>query len=296
MKQIGTIYKEKKTVYSFEVFPPKRDSSVETVYRTLEELNGLWPDFISVTYGAGGSHAGHTTAEIAETIQKSFGIPALAHLTCRNATAAEIAETVEALKAVGVNNILALRGDPRPDLPPSADFLYARDLILMLQKTAPALYLAAACYPEAHTESESPEADLIHLREKVDAGVGSLTSQLFFDNALFFDFLSRARAAGITVPVSAGIMPVTNKTQIEKMVSMCGASIPQKLAHILGKYESDPETLRTAGIDYAADQIIDLIERGVDGIHLYTMNNADVARQITQRIAPALRKANGGAA
>ncbi len=275
----------KKPVFSFEVFPPKRTSPVETIYRTLDGLQDLRPDFISVTYGAGGSLPGASTCEIAAAIRDRYGIEAVAHLPCINYTKAEILETLEAFQAHGITNLLALRGDRNPDLPQKHDFRYAAELIAFLQ-THGEFDIAAACYPERHVEAPDLDTDIRHLQEKVDAGASHLITQLFFDNASFYTFLHKARQAGISVPIEAGIMPVTNKKQIAHMVTLCGASIPPALAKLLSRYEAEPEALYAAGIDYAITQIHDLLANGVDGIHLYTMNNAETARRITEAVFP----------
>ncbi|HCL03933.1 MAG TPA: methylenetetrahydrofolate reductase [NAD(P)H], partial [Lachnoclostridium phytofermentans] len=281
--QISKKFGQGKTVFSLEVFPPKKDSPVESIYRVLGELTKLKPDFISVTYGAGGNAADHTTCDIASYIQTNYGIDALTHLTCVNSTKEDMDTTLEYLKNQGVMNILALRGDKNPEIEPKKDFTYASSLVEYI-KTKGDFHLSGACYPEIHIEASSMEEDLEHLKYKVDCGAEHLISQLFFDNDYFFDFLEKARKKGITVPIEAGIMPVVNKRQIERMVTMCGASIPSKLAKILQRYEHQEEALRDAGIAYAVEQIMHLVASGVDGIHLYTMNNAYIATKIHEAI------------
>ena len=273
-----------RTVFSCEVFPPKKTSPVDSIYRTLDGLKDIKPDFISVTFGAGGSQVNQTTWEIASIIQNQYHIPAMAHLTCVGAGRAEADETLAHLKAGGVENILALRGDVNPDVPPKTDFAHASDLVSYLRSHSD-FGVSAACYPEGHLESPDLVSDIRFLKQKVDAGAQHLVSQLFFDNEDFFRFLERCRIAGITVPIEAGIMPVLSKTSIQRMVSMCGASMPRRLTRILAKYGDHPDALREAGIAYAIDQISDLIAGGVDGIHLYTMNNPDVARKIADSIS-----------
>ena len=268
-----------RTVFSCEVFPPKRTSPVDSIYQTLDGLKDIKPDFISVTFGAGGSQVNQTTREIAGIIQNQYHIPAMAHLTCVGAGRAEVDEMLSQLKEDGVENILALRGDVNPDVPPKTDFAHASDLVAYIRGRGD-FGVSAACYPEGHLESPDLVSDICHLKEKVDAGAQHLVSQLFFDNEDFFRFLERARIAGINVPIEAGIMPVLSKSSIQRMVSMCGASMPRKLTRILARYGDHPEALREAGIAYAIDQIADLIAGGVDGIHLYTMNTPEVARQI----------------
>lgn len=275
---------EKKKVYSFEVFPPKPQVPIESIYQTLDELKDLSPDFISVTYGAGGSVPGASTAEICATIQQKHHILAIAHLPCINETKESVLQKLDQFREQGVENILALRGDRNPTLEPRTDFRYARDLITFIREHGD-FDIAAACYPEGHPEAPSLDADITRIREKVDAGATHLISQLFFRNSDFYRYLDKLSAAGVHVPVEAGIMPVTSKKSIERMVSLCGACVPHHLAKILSRYADDPASLKAAGLEYAVRQILDLREHGVDGIHLYTMNNPDVARYITESIA-----------
>lgn len=282
--QIATLFDQKKTVLSFEVFPPKKTSSIDTIYTTLDELKGLKPDFISVTYGAGGNAGDTATCEIATAIKEKYQIEPLAHLTCVNYTKAEIDQILDRLKRNGIENILALRGDKNPDITPKHEFRYASELVSYISEKG-GFHLSAACYPEGHLESDSLISDILNLKKKVDAGAEHLISQLFFDNNYFYSFLEKARIAGIRVPIEAGIMPVVNKAQIERMVTLCGASLPPKFAKMLSRFEHSPEALRDAGIAYAVDQIVDLISQGVDGIHLYTMNNAYIAKKISTAIA-----------
>lgn len=274
---------EKKTVFSFEVFPPKRTSPVEVIYSTLAELQDLRPDFISVTFGAGGSGNSAYALDIASKIKESGIIPML-HLPCINFTRAEIDAALSEAKKRGIENILALRGDINPDIPPVNDFEYASDLISYI-KSKGDFDIAGACYPEGHPDADSLITDVKNLRKKVDAGADHLISQLFFDNDFFYEFRERAAIAGIGVPMEAGIMPVVNKKQIERMVTTCGASLPKKFVRIMQKYENNPEALRDAGIAYAVNQIVDLVASGVDGIHLYTMNNPYVARKISEAVS-----------
>ncbi len=279
---IAALFKKKK-VFSFEIFPPKKTSSIETIYTTLEELNTLQPDFISVTYGAGGNSADTTTCEIASVIQKKYQTNALAHLTCVNSSKEEIDTSLTRLKENGITNILALRGDINLKNPPKNDFRYANELVRYIKEKGDFI-ISGACYPETHLEAENSVSDIHHLKEKVDAGAEHLISQLFFDNTLFYSFLEKARIAGITVPIEAGIMPVVNKKQIERMVSLCGVSLPGKFAKTMQRFEHNPEALRDAGIAYAVNQIIDLLANEVDGIHLYTMNNPYIARKISEAV------------
>ena len=281
---ISQLFGQGRTVFSCEVFPPKATSPVDTIYRTLDGLKDIRPDFISVTFGAGGSKVNQTTREIAGIIQNQYHITAMAHLTCVAAGRAEVDEILAQLKEDGVDNVLTLRGDINPDIPPKTDFTHASDLVTYIRAHSD-FGVSAACYPEGHLESPDLVSDIRHLKEKVDAGAQHLVSQLFFDNEDFFRFLERCRIAGINVPIEAGIMPVLSQASIQRMVSMCGASMPSKLTRILARYGDHPDALREAGIAYAIDQISDLIAGGVDGIHLYTMNNPAVAQQIAGSIS-----------
>ena len=276
-----------RAIFSFEVFPPKKTSPIESVYSKLEEICALKPDFISVTYGAGGTGGHSRTCEIASKIKNDLGVESVAHLTCVNSSKEDIDSTLEDFKAHNIENILALRGDFVEGIEPKKDFIYASDLCSYI-KSKGKFDVAGACYPEVHGEAEDEVADVLNLKKKVDAGAEHLISQLFFDNSVFYRFIERTRIAGINVPIEAGIMPVTNKSQIERMVSMCGASLPVKFTKIMQKYESKPEALRDAGIAYAVEQIVDLLANGVDGIHLYTMNNPYVARKISEAVVSLL--------
>lgn len=281
--QISRLFKEKKTVLSMEVFPPKKTSSIDTIYTTLGDLQELKPDFISVTYGAGGNAGDTLTCDIASTIKYQYGIEPLAHLTCVNYTRDEIDLILDHLQQNGIENILALRGDINPDIAPKHEFHYAGELVAYIRKRG-GFHVSGACYPEGHIDADNLKIDIDHLKRKVDAGAEHLISQLFFDNGYFYTFLEKARSTGIMVPIEAGIMPVVNKAQIERMVTLCGASLPAKFTKMMQRFEHSPEALRDAGIAYAVDQIVDLISQGVDGIHLYTMNNSLIAKRIYESI------------
>ena len=272
-----------KTVYSFEVFPPRNTSSVDVIYKALDELGDLHPDFISVTYSAGGSGNSGLALDIASKV-KAMGVIPVLHLPCINYTKEQIDATLEEAKRRGIDHILALRGDINPDIPPVKDFAYASDLIGYL-RTKGDFDIAAACYPEGHPDADTLDKDIDNLKIKVDSGADHLITQLFFDNEYFWKFREKVAARGINMPIEAGIMPVVNKKQIERMVTTCGASLPQKFVKIMQKYEHNPEALRDAGIAYAIDQIIDLAAGDVDGIHLYTMNNPYVAKKISEAVA-----------
>lgn len=281
---------EKGTVFSFEIFPPKKTSPIETIYNTLDELSGLNPDFISVTFGAGGSSNNNKSIEIAQKIKEDLKIESAVHLPCINYTKAEIENILRELEDHGIENILALRGDINPDIPPKTDFRYASELVTFIkEKSGDKFDISGGCYPEGHVETDNLVTDVLNLKKKVDAGAEHLISQLFFDNELYYSFIERTQIAGIHVPIEAGIMPVTNKAQIERMVSMCGASLPPKFTKMIQRYEFDKEALRDAGIAYAINQIVDLVSNGVDGIHLYTMNNPYVARRISEAVESIIR-------
>lgn len=285
--KIAEMFGKGKTILSFEVFPPKKTSSIETVYSTIEQLTDLKPAYISVTYGAGGNLANNSTCEIASAIKNKYNTEAMAHVTCVNCTKSDLETILSRFNDAGIENILALRGDINPDIPPKTDFRYASELVTFIKEHGD-FGISGACYPEVHAEAPDMITDILNLKKKVDAGAETLVTQLFFENKAFYDFRDKARIAGINVPISAGIMPVTNKSQIERMVSMCGASLPQKFTKMIQKYEFNQEALIDAGIAYAADQIVDLISNGVEGIHLYTMNNPYVARKITEIIGKLL--------
>ena len=268
-----------KTVFSLEIFPPKRTASVAAIYDTLDALKGLTPDFISVTLGAGGSENNASTLEIASDIKNRYHIESVAHLPCINFDKNDMNGMLSALKQNGAQNILALRGDIVPGILPQQYFRHASDLVAFIKQNGD-FNVIGACYPEGHSESAGIDEDIRHLKTKVDAGTDQLITQLFLDNRFFYAFRDRAARAGINIPVQAGIMPVVNKKQIERIVSLCGASLPKKFMVMLEKYENNPVALRDAGIAYAINQIVDLIAQDVDGIHLYTMNNPYIAQRI----------------
>lgn len=289
--KISDMFKVKNAVYSFEVFPPKQNTDIGKVLDTLEQLKEICPDYISVTYGAGGSRNTHTK-EIAEIIKKRCGIEPLAHLTCINSSRDDVARALDGLESIGVENILALRGD-RAAGADGAEFDYASDLVKFIKERGSEADLGGACYPEGHPESESMVEDIRHLKIKVDLGVTHLNTQLFFDNDDFLRYMDMIRLAGIDVPVQAGIMPLVKASQFGGIVKMTGgAKIPNKIARMYARFSDDPDALMEAGIAYATDQIIDLLSSGVDGIHLYIMNNAYVAERITKNVKPILDKLN----
>lgn len=289
---IQRLFDSKKVVYSLEIFPPKKTTSIDTIYNTLYGLRGLRPDFISVTYGAGGSEAQkNKTCEIASLIKSEYQIEPVSHLTCAGSTKENIREFLDKLKEEGVQNILALRGDITPTNK-VIDFQHASDLAAFIKEYDDSFNVSGACYPECHCDAANLDEDIENLKKKVDAGVTHLVTQLFFDNDNFYRFMDKVEKAGIRVPIEAGIMPILNKNQIERMVSMCGASFPVKFSKMLNKYADDPVALKDAGIAFATDQIIDLINNDVRGIHLYTMNNVETATRITNSISNIIASCN----
>lgn len=280
--KISDISRHKKSL-SFEIFPPKKDAELKNIDATLEVLCELNPDFISVTFGAGGSSNNNRTIELAKKIKNEYHVEPVVHLTCLHYSKAEIDEFAKILEAEGIENILALRGDKNPDIREKDDFKHASDLISYLKPKSNFCFLGA-CYPECHPESVNKIEEMRHLREKVNAGAEILLSQLFFDNDQFYRFVEDCRIAGIDVPVIPGIMPVINAAQIKRMITMCGASFPERFQKIIHKYEDNKAALFDAGMSYALSQIIDLLVSDIDGIHLYTMNNPVVARKICEGI------------
>lgn len=260
---------------SFEIFPPKGELNIESARDVVSQLSQLQPDFISVTYSAGGTGNKHATADIAAMIQDEFSIPSIAHLTCAGASEESIAAAIEDMKSKGISNVLALRGD-LPDGTELTSFRFAKDLIPVLADAG--FCVGAAAYPEGHIDCDSLRLNIDHLKQKQDAGASFFVSQLFFENDCFYRFREDAQRAGVDRPITAGIMPFMSKQQIQRMVFMCGASLPSPIIKLLARYEHDPESLSQAGIEYACRQLTDLQEHGVDGLHVYTMNKPAVAR------------------
>lgn len=281
--RIPELFKSKKPVFSFEIFPPKRETGLEKIYETVGRLAVCEPDFISVTYGAAGSLVNNYTCDIASKIKHDYGIEPLAHLTCVNSSMSDVEEMIRRFAESDIENVLALRGDIVPEAAIKSEFYHANELAIEVQRNS-GLQILGACYPEGHTESKNLIEDIHNLKYKIGAGAKVLITQLFFDNQKFYEFLATARNLGIEVPVSAGIMPIVSKKQIEKTVALSGASIPPAFVAMLEQYVDDPEGLYEHGIQYAVDQIRDLLEHGVDGIHLYTMNNPEVSLEIYERI------------
>ncbi|MBP3387546.1 MAG: methylenetetrahydrofolate reductase [NAD(P)H] [Clostridia bacterium] len=292
MKLIDIIKTDKMSL-SFEVFPPKTETSFESVKEATEEIAKLRPSFMSVTYGAGGGTSKYTL-DIAKNIKELYGVPTLAHLTCVSSTRETVRARIEDIKAAGIENVMALRGDIPAHLVDADrsgwDYKHAIDLIYELKNTYPELCIGGACYPEVHPESANQKDDIKHLKEKVDAGCDFLTTQMFFDNNLLYNFLYKIREAGITVPIVPGIMPITNANQVERSIKLSGSFMPQRFKSLVDKFGADPDAMKQAGIAYATDQIIDLYANGVSHIHVYSMNKPDVARRIQQNLSDILGK------
>lgn len=281
--KISEIYGKNKKSLSFEIFPPKKDSEFKNIDETLAILCELNPDYISVTFGAGGSIGCNRTIELAKKIKYEYHIEPVVHLTCLYYDKTEIDEFAKILTDEGIQNILALRGDKNPDIPERGDFKHASDLITYMKPKNNFCFLGA-CYPECHPESDNRISEIKNIKAKVNAGAEVLLSQLFFNNKQFFCFLEDCRIAEINVPVIPAIMPVINASQIKRMISRCGATFPLRFQKIINKYENNKEALFDAGMSYALSQIIDLLVSDTDGIHLYTMNNPLVARKICEGI------------
>lgn len=289
MKIIDILNKEQMSL-SFEVFPPKKETSFESVSMATEEIAALNPSFMSVTYGAGGGTS-KFTLDIAENIQNKYKVPMLAHLTCVSSDKATIRNQIEEMKAKGIKNVMALRGDLTPELEASDrnawDYRYAVELIEEL-KAENEFCIGAACYPEVHPESKNQKEDILHIKQKFDAGADFLTTQMVFDNNLFFNFLYKVREAGITCPVVPGIMPITNANQVERAIKLSGAFMPQRFKAMVDKFGSNPAAMKQAGIAYATDQIIDLYANGITNVHVYSMNKPDIAQGIWNNLSAIL--------
>lgn len=281
---IKDLYKQKETVISFEIFPPKVDSPIETIYRTIDELRDLKPDFISVTYGSGGGNRDRTV-EIASLVKNKYLTECLAHLTCITSTPEDTSNILQELERNGIRNVLALRGDMPEAFTRTSGmtYSYAKDLVGAIKKQTD-FSIGAAAYPEGHISCGSLDQDIDYLKEKVNAGVDFLITQLFFDNELMYQFRDKLAQKGVDIPISAGIMPVLNKNQINRIIKLSGATLPAKFKRMMDKYEDNPEALKEAAIVYATEQIVDLLSAGIDGIHIYTMNKAEVARKIVNNI------------
>ena len=281
--RISERFGRNRPVFSFEFFPPKTDAGFAALYRNIQDLKRLDPDFVSVTWGAGGSTRSKTVELVIE-IERAIGLTAMAHLSCIGSSPAQLAETLQRLRGGGIDNVLALGGDRPADYqPPEGAFRYANELVAFVRERFD-LCIGAACYPETHPAAPSPEADLDHLARKVEAGVDFLVTQLFFDNADYFAFVERARARGIRVPIVAGIMPVLNAASIRRMTSLSGARLPSELQAELARVEHDDERTREVGVEWATLQCRELLERGVPGIHFYTLNKSTATRAIFEKL------------
>ena len=291
--KIVELMKKETLFLSFEVFPPKTETAFDSVKTATEEIAKLHPSFMSVTYGAGGGTSRYTL-DIAKNIKELYGVPTLAHLTCVSSSRETVKEKIEAIKAAGIENVMALRGDIPADLQDADrsawDYRYAIDLVRELKEANADFCIGGACYPEIHPESADQKTDIRYLKEKVEAGCDFLTTQMFFDNNLLYNFLYKIREAGITVPVIPGVMPITNANQVERAVKLSGSFMPQRFKSLVDKFGHDPAAMKQAGIAYATDQIIDLYANGITNVHVYSMNKPDVARCIQSNLSDILGK------
>lgn len=287
--KLNTILGKEKLTLSFEVFPPKTDADFESVKKAAYNVAALHPSYMSVTYGAGGSTSKHTLA-IAEGIQKEYDVPAIAHLTCVGATKQSIREALEHMRDAGVENVLALRGD-RPSWmegDPFTDYHYASELVETIREFG-GFCVGGACYPEGHPDASNKREDIGNLKKKVDAGCEFLTTQMFFDNNIFYNFLYRVREAGIDVPIVPGIMPITRASQVKNALKLSGCNMPERFINIVDRFGGEKAAMQQAGIIYATDQIIDLIANGITNIHVYSMNNSKVAQGIQENLSEILK-------
>ena len=291
--KLDKILNSNKCSLSFEVFPPKASTSFDSVKKAVEEIAALRPSFMSVTYGAGGGTSKYTL-DIAKDISDNYDVPTLAHLTCVSSTRETVAQKIKDMKAAGIENVMALRGDLTPELMEQDrghwDYRYAVDLVRELRESGNDFCIGCACYPEVHPESRNRAEDIKHLKEKVDAGCSFITTQMFFDNNLLYNFLYQIREAGITVPVLPGIMPITKAVQLERALKLSGSFIPQRFKAIVDRFGYDDEAMTQAGIAYATDQIIDLYANGIKNVHVYSMNKPDVAAAIQRNLSSILGK------
>ena len=290
--KLTKLFENDRLSLSFEVFPPKTDSSFESVKQATEEIASLRPAFMSVTYGAGGGTSKYTL-DIAKNIKERYSVPTIAHLTCVGSTKETVKKKISEIRAAGIENVMALRGDLTPELAASdrSGWAYrnAIDLVRELRESGEDFCIGGACYPEVHPESRDQREDILHLREKVDAGCDFLTTQMFFDNNLLYNFLYKIREAGITVPVIPGIMPITNANQIERAIKLSGSFMPRRFASLVDKFGESPAAMMQAGIAYATDQIIDLFANGIKNVHVYSMNKPEVARKILDNLSDILK-------
>ena len=278
---------------SFEVFPPKTDTAFDSVKAATEEIAALHPSFMSVTYGAGGGTSRYTL-DIARNIKQLYGVPTLEHLTCVSSTKEVVQEKIAEIQAAGIENVMALRGDIPASMTDDDrncwDYRHAVELVRELKAANADFCVGGACYPEIHPESANQKEDIAYLKEKVEAGCDFLTTQMFFDNNLLYNFLYKIREAGITVPVIPGIMPITNANQVDRAIQLSGSFVPQRFKSLVDKFGSDPAAMKQAGIAYATDQIIDLYANGITNVHVYSMNKPDVAAKIQSNLSDILGK------
>lgn len=291
--KLTELFKKNQPTLSFEVFPPKTSDNYDSVKYATEHIAALSPAFMSVTYGAGGGTSKYTL-QIASDIKERYNVPTLAHLTCVSSTKQTVHERIEDMKKAGVQNVMALRGDIPAELMGADrtkwDYLHAIDLVRELKGSGADFCIGGACYPEVHPESANQKEDIMHLKEKVDAGCEFLTTQMFFDNNLLYNFLYKIREAGITVPIVAGIMPITNGNQVERAIKLSGSHMPQRFKSLVDRFGSNPSAMKQAGIAYATDQIIDLIANGVNAVHVYSMNKPEVAAAIMDNLSEIIPK------
>lgn len=289
--KIDELLKKEAFTLSFEVFPPKTDSAFDSVKTATEQIAALHPSFMSVTYGAGGGTSRYTL-DIAKNIKDQHNVPTLAHLTCVSSTRETVMAKIEEMKAAGIENVMALRGDLTPELEKSDRsgwaYRHAVDLIRDIKASGADFCIGGACYPEIHPESRNQTEDILHLKEKVDAGCSFLTTQMFFDNNLLYNFLYKIREAGITTPIVPGIMPITNANQVERAVKLSGSFMPQRFKSLVDQFGTSPAAMKQAGIAYATDQIIDLFANGIKHVHVYSMNKPDVAKKILDNLSDIL--------
>ena len=286
--KITEVLRQDKLLLSFEVFPPKTDTAFESVKTATEEMAKLKPSFMSVTYGAGGGTSRYTL-EIAKNIKDRYGVPTLAHLTCVSSSKTTVHTRIREIIDAGIENVMALRGDLTPELENTDrsgwDYRHASELVRELKESGAELCIGGACYPEIHPESANQREDILHLKEKVDAGVEFLTTQMFFDNNLLYNFLYKIREAGIVVPVIPGVMPITNANQVARAIKLSGSFMPVRFKSLVDQFGTSPAAMKQAGIAYATDQIIDLYANGIKNVHIYSMNKPDVAEAIRRNLS-----------
>ena len=291
--KLTELFNKDKLSLSFEVFPPKTDTAFESVKSATEEIAKLSPSFMSVTYGAGGGTSKYTL-DIAKNIKEQYGVPTLAHLTCVSSTRETVKEKISEIRMAGIDNVMALRGDIPKELVgldrSAWDYKHAVELVRDLRESGADFCIGGACYPEIHPESANQKDDIKYLKEKVDAGCDFLTTQMFFDNNLLYNFLYKIREKGITVPVIPGVMPITNANQIERAIKLSGSFMPRRFVSLVDKFGHDPAAMKQAGIAYATDQIIDLFANGIRNVHVYSMNKPDVAEKILSSLSDILGK------